>query len=111
MKKINLAVGAVFTWFGVEKFSENSNFSGWVLLVVGILTILSAFFSFARSSSRSRWGRPSAAATMPGGLVEMIVVAVVNSQPNKALNSLARLTGMLRSYLAAHPLARRYAAG
>jgi hypothetical protein len=27
---------------------------------------------------------------------------------NKVLNSFATLTGMLRSYLAAHPLARRY---
>jgi len=55
MKIINLVVGAVFTWFGVENVtSENPDFVGWTLLVIGILTILSAFSS--SNSSGSGWG-------------------------------------------------------
>ena len=55
MKKINLAVGAAFTWYGSEKLiSENPNYFGWILIAIGIITILSAFFSF--TGRGSRWG-------------------------------------------------------
>ena len=55
MKIINLAIGAVFTWFGGENLlSENPNFVGWILLIIGIITILSAFLS--SNSSGAGWG-------------------------------------------------------
>jgi len=55
MKIINLAIGAVFTWLGGEKVtSENPDIVGWILLVIGIVTILSAFSS--SNSSGSGWG-------------------------------------------------------
>ena len=58
MKIINLVVGAVFTWLGVENLSsENPDFIGWILLIMGIITILSAFSS--SNSSGSGWGGDS----------------------------------------------------
>ena len=58
MKIINLAIGAVFTWLGGERIAfEKTDDVGWVLLVVGIVTILSAFSS--SNGSGSGWGGDS----------------------------------------------------
>lgn len=52
-----MIVGALFAWFGYEGVaSENPDFIGWVLLVIGIITILSAFSSSKHSGSGSDGG-------------------------------------------------------
>ncbi|MCI2282466.1 hypothetical protein L3081_02470 [Colwellia sp. MSW7] len=58
MKIINLIIGAVFIWLGGERITfEKTDDVGRVLLVVGIVTILSAFSS--SNGSGSGWGGDS----------------------------------------------------
>ena len=74
MKIINLVIGAALTWFGGKNlYSENPEFMGWILLVIGIITILSAF-SFSKisgsgssGSSGSGWGDSSGGGSDGGG--------------------------------------------
>ncbi|WP_448569973.1 hypothetical protein [Thalassotalea ganghwensis] len=66
MKIINLVIGAVFIWIGGEKVaSESPAVLGWVLLVIGVVTLLSAFASTTGKGSHSSadggssWGSSS----------------------------------------------------
>ena len=44
MKIINLVVGSVLIWLGGDKIaSAHADFLGWLLLVIGIVIVLSAF--------------------------------------------------------------------
>ena len=57
MKKLNLIAGAAFCFFGGRIVtSETPELTGWVLLAIGIILVLTSFSSVSRQADSSGAG-------------------------------------------------------